>query len=122
MRLYDSARMCNALQNGNGKLCRTEFDEVNRRLGVSWDKEKAWQACIEIQTLQDVDRAMRLKVREANNRTGTHDAATDGVAGLAHNADNPEISFRAFVSVYNQIMGTFRVSARPSARILQQCA
>ena len=97
------------LQNGNGNLCRVEFDEVNKRLGVSWDKEKAWRSCIEIQTLQDLDRAMRWKVREAHNQGPTSDVPND-IPGLAHNAKKPEISFRAFVSVYNQIMGTTRVS------------
>lgn len=97
------------MQNGNGLLCRVEFDEVNRRLGVGWDKTTAWQACLEIQTLQDLDKAMRCKVREANmdDDMGSG-AAVDDVLGLAHNAQNPEISFRAFVSVYNQIMGTHR--------------
>ena len=86
-----------------------EFDEVNKRLGVSWDKEKAWRCCIEIQTLQDLDRAMRWKVREANSQGPAHDTPDD-ICALAHNVENPEISFRAFVSVYNQIMGTTRVS------------
>lgn len=56
---------------------------------------------------------MRWKVREANKEAGASgaSAADDEIPGLAHNADNPEISFRAFVSVYNQTMGTFRVSA-----------
>ena len=96
------------LQNGNGKLCRAEFDEVNKRLAVRWDKEKAWRSCVEIQIIQDLDMAMRRKVREANNQTlSTNDYPDDS---LAYNAENPEISFRAFVSVYNQIMGTVRVS------------
>ena len=57
---------------------------------------------------------MRWKVREANKEAGASDASADDgdIPGLAHSADNPEISFRAFVSVYNQTMGTFRVSAK----------
>lgn len=51
---------------------------------------------------------MRWKIREANNQTQPPRDYPDDV--LAHNAKNPEISFRAFVSVYNQIMGTIRVS------------
>ena len=34
---------------------------------MSWDRRAAWQDCLDVQMVQDIDRAMRTKVKEANH-------------------------------------------------------
>lgn len=80
-----------------GLLCRSEFDEVNKRLNVKWDTASAWKDALAVQALEELDRRVREKLARADQ----------GLEQLADEADSvdphhPEISFKTFVSVYNQ--------------------
>lgn len=97
--------------DGNGSLSKIEFDEVNRRLAVKWDQKKAWQDAVTIQTMQDLELRFRWKVTVANKKPGDSSVNVEPQA-LASERAEKEISFRVFVSVYNQMLGTIRRHAR----------
>jgi len=112
-------------RDGSGTLNRREFNEVNRRLRVGWDRNAAWRNSLAIQQLHDLDERLRKKVASANqSRNGLaseekqqqeEDEEKSAVAALSMSED-PQITFRAFVSVYNQMMGATRRSTRQNVK------
>ena len=52
--------------NGNGFLCRAEFNEVNRQLHVKWDTAAAWKKALHVQALEDFDSRVRDKLKRAD--------------------------------------------------------
>jgi hypothetical protein len=93
----------------SGSLCKAEFDQCNKQLAVKWNGEKAWNDAVSLQTMQDLDQRFQWSIRGAESET-------EPVA-LASEKQEQEISFRVFVSVYNQIMGHARRHARRDIKI-----
>lgn len=95
-------------EDGSGTLSKAEFETVNKILAVRWDSDKAWADAVLIQTMRDVD--ARFQWQTAHQNTGQE--VTPEPKVLASEKQEQEISFRAFVSVYNQRIGTIRRHAR----------
>lgn len=107
-------------RDGSGMLTRHEFNEVNRVLRVKWDRAAAWHNSLAIQQLHDLDKLLLKKVTSANASNAEDQAqAEEEDAGAALlTSKEPEISFRAFVSVYNQMIGATRRTSRQDVKTL----
>jgi Ca2+-binding EF-hand superfamily protein len=95
--------------SGNGTLDRGEFNELNKKLHVKWNIKEAWRALLEVTELVDQDQKLQDKVTAARGgSTATAALAFSDVKQMKP----PEVSFRAFVTVYNQQMGAKRRKIR----------
>eukprot|EP01043_Picozoa_sp_COSAG02_P058452 COSAG02_NODE_7279_length_3086_cov_3.513559_1_plen_281_part_00 len=106
-------------EDGSGSLSKNEFDTLNKKLAVKWDGTKAWGNAILIQTMQDTDAQFQWKSACLKSEDGK---APPKPRLLAAEEQKEEISFRVFVSVYNQMMGTIRRHARRDIKaIFETC-
>jgi hypothetical protein len=87
----------------SGALSRHEFNEVNRILQIKWDRAAAWRSSLALQQLQDLHEQLSKKVACANGECAALPEENEDVDATNLTCTEPEIGFRAFVSVYNQV-------------------